>query len=62
MNLEYFEHDIFEMPSAKDLLKYIIKRLNRTNDKIKFLDFHFAQDFKHLPLEMLTRDDGDSEE
>lgn len=39
MNLEYFEHDIFEMPSAKDLLKYIIKRLNRTNDKIKFLYF-----------------------
>lgn len=41
-DLEDFDYDIPKIPFVEDLLKEIIKRLKRTNEKINFLAFNFA--------------------
>lgn len=60
MNLEDFYYGIPKIPSAEDLLKKIIKRLNMTNEKINFLSFHFVQDLRELPSGMFTNIDEDN--
>lgn len=62
MDLEDFEHDIPEMPSAKVLLKEIIKILKKKNVNINFMSFYFAQKSRQQPPGMFIDDDENSEE
>lgn len=61
MNLKDFEYVIPKIPSVKDLIKNILKRLKRTDKKINFLAHHFIQDLRHIPLRLFTDDNEDTE-
>ena len=61
VDLEDFDYDIPQLPIAEDLLKIIIKKLNKINDKIDFLTHHFIQDLGKLTQYFFMHDYFDEE-
>lgn len=62
VNLDGWDYDIPKLPCVEYLLKNTIKRLEKTNDKIKFLAHHPTQYMRQLHLRLFTGDDFDDEE